>query len=218
MSSMSDLTPKLNISLEEAGMKLAKLAGLNIPAIKRQTIGGREVLFIKRFDISKKGGRNALTSFKTLLGTSDPSSVSYHRLAEVIARYSHQPTVDLELLYRQMIVNVALVNGDDHLQNFAMLHTSRGWELSPAYDIVPNIYQSTQLIPINGKQAGIGKNDLMEEGLKFGLSNKKCDPLLKDVAESISDWEEMFAECKVGSKHTQGLRENMRRSIQRIRF
>ncbi len=215
-SSIRDISPDLNISLEQAGMTLAKQCGLEVPSIKRQTIADREILFIKRFDITPKNGRNALVSFKTLLGTSDPSSVSYYKLAEIIAKYSHQPQVDLELLFRQMIVNVALINGDDHLQNFAMLHTAGGWELSPAYDIVPNIHQSSQLIPINGKFSGIGHNDLFQEGLKFNLSSKQTEAILKDVISRFAGWEKIFDHCRVPQEHTQQLRKKIKSSVARI--
>lgn len=80
-SSLNDPSPVINVALEQAGMTLAGLAGLDVPTIQRKTVADREILFIKRFDISKAGGRYAIMSFKTLLGTNDRSILGFLRQA-----------------------------------------------------------------------------------------------------------------------------------------
>lgn len=209
-ASRNDIHPELFVSLEHAGLTLAALAGLQIQSFHKEQVGSRSILLIKRFDVTEQKGRNAIISFKTLTGIYDQYEVSYSDLAGFIRKYSYQPEKDLELLYRQMIVNVLLVNTDDHLQNFAMLNTNKGWELSPAYDIVPNIYQTEQILKINNKHSGINAADIIAEGRNFGLSAHKSRVILEDVAKKTTPWEEIFRSCSVPEAHTGRLRENIR--------
>ena len=159
-------------------------------------------------------GRNALVSFRTLTGSYDPYGVSYSDLAAVIRKYSVDPGQDVELLYRQMIINILLVNTDDHLQNFAMLHTDKGWRLSPAYDIVPNIYQLEQILLVNGKHGGITAEDVIAEGRKSGLSVQRSKHVFNDVVDRLADWENVFANSEVPTAHTTKLKENIRKRIE----
>jgi len=115
-----------------------------------------------------------------------------------------------------MIVNIALVNTDDHLQNFAMLHTEQGWCLSPAYDIVPNIYQDEHILRVNGKHQDLNRDDILLEGRGFGLSGQRCRTILADVAAQLASWPEVFAACRVPEAHTANLRLNIARRMRML--
>lgn len=209
-SSIRDIGPALFVSLEQAGMLLAQEAGLKIPELKRVTVENREILLVKRFDVTTAGGRNAIVSMRTLTGEEDPYLVSYADVAGVIRRISDRPDVDLESLFRWMLVNVLLQNTDDHLQNFSMLHTDSGWMLSPAYDITPNIYQESHILQINGKDGMFTREDIVSEGRRFGLSLQKCRRLLLEVYAKLAGWEDVFEQCGVPGQHTQTLRESIK--------
>jgi len=135
----------------------------------------RPVLLVKRFDITSRGGRRALISFRTLLACfDDPGRISYGDLAEVVRRVSSAPADDLATLFKQMVLNISILNTDDHLQNFSMLHDSRhGWRLSPAYDLVPNLNRDEQALRVNGKHVGLAVADVIAEGTRFGFTRKK---------------------------------------------
>ncbi|MCB2184408.1 MAG: type II toxin-antitoxin system HipA family toxin [Desulfobulbaceae bacterium] len=209
-ASRKDIHPKLFVSLEEAGLTLARMAGLDVPEFRRESVQNREILLVKRFDTTPQNGRNALVSFRSLIGVEDQYSVSYSDMAKIVRLYSDQPGLDLEQLYRQMIVNVLLVNTDDHLQNFSMLHTESGWRLSPSYDIVPNVFQLEQILQVNGKHKNITPGDILAEGQKIGLSLHKSKSLLQEVVERISGWEKVFAGSAVPPSHTGKLQEDIR--------
>ena len=215
-SSHKDIHPELFIALEQAGMTLAAQAGLEVPNVKRKQVNERDVLLIKRFDVTPEGGRNALVSMRTLIGVEDQYAVSYSDMATTIRLYSAKPQVDLELLFRQMILNVLLVNTDDHLQNFSMLHTANGWQLSPSYDIVPNVYQPEQILQVNGKHVDIGKNDVIGEGKRFGFSIQKSRKLLYEVVERVIAWEDIFQQSGVPEEHTGNLQSEIRRRMKRF--
>ncbi|MBU0943567.1 MAG: type II toxin-antitoxin system HipA family toxin [Proteobacteria bacterium] len=215
-SSRRDIHPTLMIALEEAGLTLARNGGLDVPEFCRVLAGDRDVLLIKRFDIVPRGGRNGLVSMRTLIGTEDHYSVSYADLAGIIRSLSHQVQKDLEHLLRQMVVNVLLVNTDDHLQNFAMLHTAEGWRLSPAYDIVPNIHQTGQILQVNGKHTNIESKDIIREGTTFGLSYQKSKAILKDVCGRVGDWSQVFTEKDVPLAHTGKLKAEITQRFQQL--
>lgn len=215
-SSRRDIDPTLQVALEETGLTLAKKAGLDVPEFCRVLVGDRNILLIRRFDIAHAGGRNGLVSMRTLIGTEDHYSVSYGDMAGIIRSFSHRVQQDLEQLLRQMIVNVLLVNTDDHLQNFAMLHTAKGWRLSPAYDIVPNIYQTGQIIQVNGKHTDIEAEDIIREGTAFGLSYQKSKGILRDVCGRIDDWSYVFTKKDVPAAHTGKLKTEISQRFQRI--
>lgn len=216
LTSIKDPDPNILITLEFAGMTLARQAGIRVPEIEMHAIENRNVFLIDRFDLSGAQGRNAMISFKTMIGTDDYYEVRYANLAEVVRWFSHQPERDTELLFRQMVTNVMLRNTDDHLQNFSMLHTREGWELSPAYDIVPNIYQSGQILQVNGKHDDIRGEDLLEEGKEFGLSSQKTRQLINDVMERLENWQEIFEQSGVPIAHTGNLRKDIGQRFDRM--
>ena len=126
-----DVDQETNVLLEAAGLELGKRAGLIIPDFKVCRVWNRPVLLVRRFDVVPTG-RRALLSFRSLLAVDDfPDFVSYADLAEIVRRVSADPRIDVDLLFKQMVVNVCLFNTDDHLQNFSMVHEKAGCRLSP---------------------------------------------------------------------------------------
>ncbi|MFH7321148.1 HipA domain-containing protein, partial [Desulfurivibrio sp. D14AmB] len=166
---------------------------------------------VERFDTTPQGGRNALVSMRTLTGAEDPFVISYDEMAGILRRFSFQPERDLAMLFRQLAVNLHLQNTDDHLQNFACLHTGEGWRLSPAYDIVPNIFQTEHILLVNGKHREVEYADLVAEGRRFGLSSRKIARLYDQVRSGLARWLEVFEECRVPMEHTRALRASIAR-------
>ncbi|NOX25380.1 MAG: type II toxin-antitoxin system HipA family toxin [Deltaproteobacteria bacterium] len=207
--------PQLTTLLEDAGLTLAKKALIPTAHHKRIVTADRQILLVKRFDITRQG-RNAMLSFRALLNRDDPTEVSYNALAEILRRFSVVAGQDIENLFSQMIVNVALNNADGHLQNFSMLRTKTGWRLSPAYDIVPNIYQTFHLLKVNGRHEQIGFEDVIQEGRKMGLSAHLCRSIFGDVIDRIADWETVFDQCEVPQKQTIELRACIDKNLARF--
>ncbi len=210
-SSIRDLSPSLLVSLEQAGMELARQAGLEVPEVRRIQIAGRDILLVKRFDVTPEGGRNAIISMRTLTGVDNPYLSSYAAMAGVIRAVSSRPDLDLAALFRWMLINVLLQNTDDHQQNFAMLHTAAGWRLSPGYDITPNIHQERHILRVNNSEGPFTSQDLLSEGRRFGLSAQKCRRLLDETLASLTNWEAVFDNCGVAWEHTRNLRESILR-------
>lgn len=208
-SSIRDPNPALLVALEQAGMLLAERAGLATSKLQRLQVSGRDILLVRRFDVAPEGGRNALISMRTLTGSENPYLISYADMAGTIRAVSSRPNGDLAALFRWMVINVLLQNTDDHLQNFSMLHTSTGWQLSPGYDITPNIHQERHILRINGSDGPFTRNDLLSEGRRFGLSSQRCRRLFDEVFTALATWEEVFEQCAVPWEHCRNLRASL---------
>ena len=124
---------------------------------------------------------------------------------------SADPRIDVDLLFKQMVVNVCLFNTDDHLQNFSMVHGKAGWRLSPAYDLVPNVWREEQLLKINGKHTGITLEDLLSESREFGLLRKRALNLTEEVLDGMAGWERLFSE--IPGEAAEGIRRRIRKRL-----
>lgn len=131
--------------VEHAMLMLARECGLQTSASKVITIGGRDVLMVKRFDReSTETGyrRGRMLSALTLLRADDDpqkrKNWSYVLLVEELRRISSQPRTDAPELFRRMCFNALISNIDDHPRNHAVVAMDTDWKLSPAYDLTPS--------------------------------------------------------------------------------
>ena len=141
-----------NDSRVEHGMlALARACDLTVADSGIETVGGRDVLLVRRFDRDRAadvGGagdgylRHRMVSALTLLhtgdGLADRGDWSYLLLADEVRRASARPADDLRELFGRVCFNAAVSNLDDHPRNHALLAKGRQWRLSPAYDLTPS--------------------------------------------------------------------------------
>ena len=140
-----------NESRVEHGMlALARACGLDVADSRIETVGGRDVLLVRRFDRDREDdGRttagyrrhrmvSALTLLRTGDGLADRGDWSYLMLADEVRRASARPEDDLRELFGRICFNAAVSNLDDHPRNHALLAKGRQWRLSPAYDLTPS--------------------------------------------------------------------------------
>lgn len=153
--------------IESASLRLAAEAGLTVPPVRTEVIGGRKVMLIRRFDrywsanqplpsfdddptllrldpgAQRVERRLAFTSGLTWLGCDETESrtKSYGDLAGAIRHHGHSTRVraDNTELFKRMVFNILVSNDDDHLRNHGFLLDPRlgGWRLSPLYDVMP---------------------------------------------------------------------------------
>ncbi len=95
-------------------------------------------LLVKRFDRTELEGKIHFEEFAQLLRykASEKYNASYVDLANFINANPACSKIDLERLFRRILVCILLGNTDAHLKNFAMYHTAKGLELTPSYDMV----------------------------------------------------------------------------------
>lgn len=171
---------------------LALRSGINIAEGKaRRFTRDYHTFLTKRFDRHMKG-RVHFASAMTLLGYMDGSDatagVSYLHLAEFIMRYGARPDADLEELWRRIVFNICVSNSDDHLRNHGFLLTSKGWVLSPAFDINPIPLSTGLTLNISGHSNELDLDLAREVAEKFRLDKKKREAIIDKVSKAVHQW------------------------------
>jgi serine/threonine-protein kinase HipA len=197
---------------EHAMLTLARTCGLTTTESKVVTIGGRDVLMVKRFDREKtKGGyhRARMVSALTLLRADEsPQSRrdwSYIGLVEELRRASADPKKDAAELFRRMCFNALISNTDDHPRNHAIIAKAREWKLSPTYDLTPTpqvALERRDLAMICGDQGRIASAaNLRSQSARFLLSDAEADQIIATMKERVKGtWYEVARRVGVSEK------------------
>ncbi|WP_245649953.1 type II toxin-antitoxin system HipA family toxin [Millisia brevis] len=137
-SSTSDPYPVVNA--EALALKFARRVGIDTTQSFLTTSLGRDALVIERFDRSPEGGRRLLVSGLTMLGLDEMEGryATYPDLLDVLRRDGRDPDVGRRL-FERIVFNIAIGNNDDHARNHAAFWDGRMLELTPAYDLCPQI-------------------------------------------------------------------------------
>ena len=197
--------------VESATLELARRCGIAVCNSRLQSVGGRDVLMVERFDREyTEGGylRFGLVSGLTMLDCDedylDRERWSYPLLADQLRRWSEQPDEDRIELFRRMVFNAAVMNNDDHPRNHAARRAARGWRLTPAYDLVPAPLVSLEhrdlamMIGTYGRTASI--YNLLSQCQRFGLTSEAARKEIESVVGTVRSWRDHFRACSVAAK------------------
>ena len=131
--------------VEHGMLTLARACGVDAADSRLESVAGRDVLLVHRFDRERRDAgyrRHRMASALTLLragdGHGERDDWSYLLFADEIRRVSAAPDEDLRELFGRMSFNAAVSNLDDHPRNHAVLASGRQWRLSPAFDLTPS--------------------------------------------------------------------------------
>lgn len=206
--------------IEYATLELARTAGLRVCGTRLETVGKAEALMLLRFDRewnldAQAYARHGLVSGLTVLDADDGYSGrerwSYRLLADELRRWSAEPDEDRRELFMRMIFNAMVTNNDDHPRNHAMLHTSSGWRLSPAYDIVPVPLVSQERRDLALEAGRFGRvaslYNLLSDCGTFGLSTEEARDLVENMLVVVKGWREYFAKCNVEARSIEMLEQ-----------
>lgn len=149
---------------------------------------------IKRFDRKRDQGgivkKVHMASIGALLETSHRTpNLDYDLLTRLTLRLTDSME-EVERLYRLMTFNVLVGNRDDHAKNFTFLYdnASGAWGLSPAYDLTRNSGMNGEhATTVNGKGTAITRQDIIEVGLKSGLTPRVARLVYSEVEEVTHD-------------------------------
>ena len=187
------------VKIEAATMNLAAKAGLAVPCTRLIQASGKSVLLVQRFDILPAGRRHMI-SFQTMLKAHGYYQQRYQELLAIVRKYSKDPLVDAERIYRQMVFNAVVGNTDDHLKNFWMVHDGeQGWRLSPAFDLIPDVGRKGEHVLFFDLNAYYpGRKNLENLGRSWGIRN--AEVVVAQVFAVLTSWKEAFASCGVPEK------------------
>jgi len=176
---------------EAVALKLAEDAGIPVPQWRLETVGGRPVLLLRRFD--REGGtRIPFLSAMSMLGATDNETRSYMEFVDALRQYGAAPKADMRLLWRRIVFNIMISNTDDHLRNHGFLYSGQdGWRLAPAYDLnpVPVDIKPRVLATAIDLDDGTAALDLaMQVAAYFGLKAPEAREIAKEVGQAVSCW------------------------------
>lgn len=158
-----------------------------------RTIMGEDyhILLSKRFDRNDGGKRIHFASALTLLGLTDGDNAStgygYPDIVDFIIQHGSNVEQNLEELYRRVAFYIIVGNSDDHFRNHGFLLTRKGWELSPAYDINPTLYDNQSLL-INRTTSESDLNILLASAGDYMLSTEKAKTIIDEVKSAMKSW------------------------------
>lgn len=182
--------------------QLAKACGIHMAEAQAITFTSKHHTFItKRFDRTTEGKRIHFASAMTLLGYSDGNDhqygVSYLELAEFISSHGADVKQDLQQLWKRIVFSMCVSNTDDHLRNHGFILSSRGWKLSPAYDINP-------VATGTGLQLNVSENDntldlklALEVAPYFRLKDKEAKQIIEEVKKAVGQWFNLSEEIRI---------------------
>ena len=197
--------------VEYATLALARKCGINVCHTRLEAIAGKDVLMLERFDRERAADgylRFALVSGLTLLDCEDShlerDRWSYALLADQLRRWTDRPDRDCAELFQRIVFNAAVTNNDDHPRNHAVIRDQKGWQLSPAYDLVPMpvISQERRDLALTvgdyGRTASVC--NLLSQSARFGLNLEEARNHIENISSVVRGWREHFAICGVSAK------------------
>ncbi len=105
---------------------------------------GDPAYITKRFDVQEDGTKWAIEDFATLAGRTPQThgtdfkySGNYLQLFELLKKYVPAYPIEAIKLFKLLLFNYLISNGDAHIKNFSLIETALGdFKLSPAYDLL----------------------------------------------------------------------------------
>lgn len=171
---------------------IAKSAGITCAETKVITAGSKyHTLLSRRFDRTEDGKRIHFASAMTMLGLTDGQNAStgngYLDIVDFIVQSCCDVENNLQELYRRVAFNIAIGNSDDHFRNHGFLLTSKGWTLSPAYDLNPTLSRDQSLL-INAYTTESNLDILLESCGDYMLTANVASQIIGDVNKALSTW------------------------------
>jgi serine/threonine-protein kinase HipA len=180
---------------------LATGAGLKMSECRIEKVYGKyDTFFTKRFD-RLNGERIHFASAMTMLGHNEDTiknhTVGYLDIAEFIQFSGGNIQADLHQLWRRIIFNIAISNTDDHLRNHGFILTSKGWSLSPAYDINPSVDKHGLALNIDANSNILSYDLAKSIGEYFQLESKEMENIITEVNLSVQNWRKIASEIGI---------------------
>lgn len=176
---------------ESIALALAGASGIPVPEHTLETVSGKHVLIVTRFD--RNGAQRVpFLSAMSMLGAKDNETHNYLEFVDALRQYGAWPRKDMEDQWRRLAFNVLISNTDDHLRNHAFLYAGQhGWRLSPAYDLNPvpvDIKPRVMTTSISVDDNTASMDLAFEVAGYFELTAERARAIAREVAGAVSRW------------------------------
>jgi serine/threonine-protein kinase HipA len=160
---------------------LAKKCGIEMPETR---LFENKYFGVRRFDRDGNKRTHVHSAAGLLYASYRLPSLDYSALMKATMALTRN-MIEVEKIFRVMVFNVLIGNKDDHAKNFAFVYKNRGWQVSPAYDLLPSAgFNNNHTTTINGK----GKPDLkdcFEVARTTGFPEKKAQKIIDEVTGGL---------------------------------
>ena len=206
-----------NTRVEHAMLRLARRCGINAAETRIETVGGKDVLLIRRFDRRKADGgytRARMISGLTVLRAAETPDArarwSYVILAEELRRIVAQPKKDAQELFRRMCFNAMISNLDDHPRNHAIIAPDRRWVLLPAYDLTPSPVVAQERRDLAMQAGDLGRfanvKNVLSQHARFLLDKEEAEKIVADMREAMGHRHNTVRACGVSENDAETIR------------
>jgi serine/threonine-protein kinase HipA len=194
------------VKAEFIAMRLAEKIGLNVATVRLESVMGKDVLLVLRFDRRRRGNlweRRAMVSALTILKLDEMMAryASYVDLAEKIRHQFTAPKATLKELFGRLVFNIICGNTDDHARNHAAFWDGAHLTLTPAYDICPQNRignEASQAMKIHGNSSSSQLALAKKSHSSFLLSEKDAKEIIEhQIATVRENWESVCEESKI---------------------
>ena len=200
-------------------MQTARQCGLEPP--KAYLSENLETYVVERFDSSNDGTKLGYEDFTTLMKKSNDPNAKYTGSYETLLKATYIYTgsaAEVEKMYKYIVFNCLIGNGDAHLKNFALQYSSdmKNIFVSPPFDITHTlIYESIDnkmALKLSGSKAFPDLSHLIKlaESDQFRIRNPK--EIIESFSENILNYLQTSNEVQLFN----GLRTSIEHSISKI--
>ena len=200
-------------------MQAAQHCGLEPP--KTYLSENLETYVVERFDKTSDGKKLGYEDFTTLMKKSNDPDAKYTGSYETLLKATYLYTgsaAEVEKMYKYIVFNCLIGNGDAHLKNFALQYSSdmKNIFVSPPFDITHTlIYKSIDnkmALKLAGSKAFPDLTNLIKlaESDQFRIRNPKA--IIESFSENILDYLQTSNEVQLFD----GLRTSIERSISNV--
>lgn len=189
------------VEWEFVALELARRSGLDVPEFRLESIAGRSVILLRRFD--RVGDiRIPFLSAMSMIGATDNEPHSYLELVDALRQNGATPTQDGRELWRRIVFSILISNTDDHLRNHGFIYDGpRGWRLSPVYDVNPvpeDIKERILTTSISEEDATASLELAFSVAAEFGLKQVDAKVIAREVGAAVSTWRDVGLEVGLG--------------------
>ncbi len=176
---------------EAVALTLAEQSGISVPEWRIESVAGKSVLLLSRFD--RKGSiRIPFLSAMSMIDAKDNEMRSYLELADALRMHGARSRKDMQKLWRRVVFTILISNVDDHMRNHGFLYDgSHGWILSPAYDLNPTPADISPRIlstAITCDDPTASLETAFEVAEYFSINLNRAREIAAEVGNSVACW------------------------------
>jgi len=194
---------------------------------------GTPAYITKRFDVKEEGSKRAQEDFATVAGRTPQThgtdykyNGNYLEIFQLMRKHVPAYAVEAIKLYKLILFNYLISNGDAHFKNFSLIETPLGdFKLSPAYDLLNSrIHMEDSDFALNEGllPAALSKGKIIAQfftlGTEVGIDKKMIEKLFDSLREMTVSVEQLvnasFLDEKTKRNYLQSYQGRLKRLMQ----